>query len=208
MREDLINKLQPFVENFVDSLLKVNSDFEQKLKDLERDIFETKKISEELRLQKIENNHQVNIEKDKLSEKILKQIDLNNEINDELVKYNKLNSEINQKISKINENLKSSEIERELTFKKLESSKKIEEQYTIKLDLLKNDENINQKIKSELDERQKQINVREKIQNKKDEEQAVKQYQQNDSDLRLKAREKEVIRLIKRNQLEKIIGNS
>lgn len=208
MKNDLIERLKPFVSKFVDDILKIHEEFLEKNKELEYEIINLKKERQGLKAQIDENNHKLKLEQDKLDQERAKQTFLNNQVKDEISKYNKLNSGLVEKDSKSQENLKSSEIEKQMISDSLERAKSKEIEYTNKLDYLKKDEVLINNRNADLTSKERVINTKEKVVNKKQDENSLLASKLNDLDLNLKAREAEVNRLIKRYKLEKFVGGN
>lgn len=205
MKQELIERLNPIVEGFVDRLLGVHKEFVQKNEDLQKEVEQAQKMQADLKVQTAENARHLDLAKDKLAEERVKAVALNNEVKDEIAKYSVLNKSLEEKLATIDENFKSSKIEKELISEALEKAKKKESEYGDKLHSLKKDCDALQKQRLEINDQQKRADVRQKVQDNKDGDLASKINGLNDFDLKLKAREKEVNRLIKRYELEKFI---
>ena len=208
MKNDLIKRLMPFVETFVDSLLKVEDSIQEKVKELEREIEKAQSQQNELRVQKNENVAYLNSAKDKLAEERIRQVGLNGELSKEISKYGDLKNDYGRKLAEIEENLKSSRTDKEMVANALERAAKKSAEYNTKTELLKKDEIAQSNKDIELSEKEKNLNIKEKLLNKQAEENASRSSYLNDFDLKLKAREKEVQRLIKRYELEKFIKDN
>lgn len=205
MESELRKQLEPIINEFISKLLELEDKQSELNKDLANEIEKLKQEQKNLKIQKAENNHQLELAKDKLAEQKLIQDNLNNQIRDEIARYSELSKEYEQKIKDIEQNLKDSIVEKELVSEALARAKKEAEDYKIKTDYLAQDFTKLNNLKLELSEKDKYLLAKERALNKAEAELSEKAHQLNDIDLKLKAKEIEVDRLIKRYELEKFI---
>lgn len=209
MKQALLNQITPIIENFVDEILKSFGDIDKIRKDLiqkERqyqDLIEAKeKELAEIKKQKADSKAEIDA---KITE-------LENAKNDFTLKakgYEDLRNELAKKEKEIEDNLAKSRIELirakderthiEKIKEDIESTKK---NYELKLGFLKTDF-------AKLDEKQKAIDIENKKLKVRENEIFISETKQNqqahelsDRELKLKATEAEVNRLIKRYKLE------
>lgn len=205
MEAELRKLLEPIIKEFITKLLDLNNQRVELNKDLALEIEKLKQEQNNLKIQIIENDRQLNLAKDKLAEQRLIQDNLNSNIKDEIARYSELSKEYEQKIKDIEQNLKDSVVEKELVSEALARASKEAETFKAKTNSLAEDFAKLNNLKNELAEKEKYLSAKEKAVNKTETEVTEKAHKLNDIDLKLRAREVEVSRLIKRYELEKFI---
>jgi chromosome segregation ATPase len=205
MEVELRKLLEPVIKDFIAKLLELENKQVELNKDLASEIERLKQEQNDLKIQRAENDHQLSLAKDKLAEQRLIQDNLNSNIKNEIARYSELSKEYGQKIKDIEQNLKDSIVEKELVAEALARANKEADNFKAKTNSLADDFAKLNNLKNELAEKAKYLLAKEKAINKQETEVTIKANQLNDIDLRLKAREVEVNRLIKRYELEKFI---
>lgn len=213
MEAELRKLLDPIISKFIESLLKSRTEWEQKYKSalsqinesLSQELDKTQKERDSLKSQKEENEKVTYATKAKLEDAVAKQATLNNELSKEAAQYSKLSREYEEKIKAIADNIKNSEADKKSSLEELEKADKLLKDYTAKLNFLKQDFDKLALRQSEIEEKEKNIKTQEKALLNRDTELTERAHQLNDVDLKLRAREAEIDRLIKRYKLEQSI---
>ena len=213
MEAELRKLLEPIISKFIESLIKSRADWEQRYKSalsqinesLSQELDKTQRERDSLKAQKEENEKATSLTNAKLQDAVAKQTTLNNDLSKEAAQYSKLSREYEGKLKEIEENLKNSRVEKNIASDTLQKANKLLDDYTSKLNSLKQDFDKLALQKSEFEVREKDIKTKEKINLNKETELNEQAHNQNDTDLRLRAREAEVTRLIKRYKLEQSI---
>lgn len=213
MEAELRKLLEPIISKFIESLIKTRTEWEQKYKtalsqineNLTQELDRTQKERDSLKTQKEENEKITYATKSKLEDATTKQTILNNELSKEAAQYSKLSKEYEEKVKIIESNLKNSEADKKSSLEALEKADKLLKEYTAKINSLKQDFDKLALQKTELEGRERNIKIKEKALLNKDTELTERAHNANDNDLKLRAREAEVARLIKRYKLEQSI---
>lgn len=209
MKQELIKKIAPIIETFVDDVLKSFEDIEkirksiiQKERELDDIIRDRDKEFSDIKKQKVN-------EKEVSDQKIT---DLEKEKDDYILKaqgYENLTNELKVKTKETESNLDKSKIEfirskdaRVQTEKIKEDAQKLKKDYELKLSSLKVDfeKNVNGDKKNE--EKDKKLTARENNSFANETRQNQRANDLNDQELRIKTERKEIDRLIKRYNLE------
>lgn len=205
MEAELRKLLEPVNNEFIRRLLEL----EEKQVSLNKGLIEEqerlKKEQAELKAQKQANDLQLSLAKDKLAEERLIQDNLNNQIKAEISRYADLSKEYEQKLKDIEQNLKDSVVEKQLVSDALLRASREAESYQAKTRSLADDFAKLKQQKAEQEEKEKYLLAKEKALNKTETETTQRAHQLNDIDRKLKAREIEVDRLVKRYKLERFI---
>src|SRR3990167_5734249 len=208
MLVDFKKLLEPLIDKFIGELQRIERERLEFNRDLVFEIEKTRKGQDNLKIQAAENYNHLSLYKDKLAEERVQQVGLNNQLKDEIARYSKLSKEFEIKLSEIEQNYKNSQVEKELISDALSRAKKKEDEFAAKTQSLKDDFSKLNTLKNELGEKEKNLIARVKAADKRETDLIAKGNQLNDTEFCLKAREKEVDRLIKRYELEKFIKES
>ena len=208
MLVDFKKLLEPLIDKFIGELQRIERERLEFNRDLVFEIEKTRKGQDNLKIQAAENDKHLSLYKDKLAEERVQQVGLNNQLKDEIARYSKLSKEFEIKLSEIEQNYKNSQVEKELISDALSRAKKKEDEFAAKTQSLKDDFSKLNTLKNELGEKEKNLIARVKAADKRETDLIAKGNQLNDTEFCLKAREKEVDRLIKRYELEKFIKES
>jgi len=213
MEAELKKLLEPVINKFIESLVKARLDWEHKYKTALTQINESlaqelegfRKGQESLKAQKEENEKVTALTKAKLEDAVAKQTTLNNDLSKEAAQYTKLSKEYAEKLKTIEDNLKSSSSDKSLTAEALEKANNAFKNYQAKLNSLKQDSDKILLQQSQIEEREKITRSKEKANLNEESKQIEEAHRLNDVELKLRAREAEVNRLIKRYKLEESI---
>jgi len=209
MKQELIKKLMPVVEEFVDDVLKSFDDIEK----IRASITQKELLYQDLIQQKEKELSDIRIRKasDKkyLDEKITALEDSKNKHADKERLYESLNAEVERKRKDIDNDLDNARLElirakdiRMQAEKVKADSEKSRNDYNLKLNSLKQDDEKIKKEKEEQGQRNKSLNVRDKDICEKETRNENRTLELNDLDLKIKVDRKEIDRLIKRYKLE------
>lgn len=205
MKQELLSVLEPALNKFIADLIKIHDQRLEQLREAEKQVENLHRQRAEAKEQENENNRSAQAALDKIAEERLKQVQLNNQINDEIARYNKLVKEYETKVFEQEETLKGIRAEKEMISRSLDAAKKKEEVLANTTLFLKEDrEKLNAKTR-ELEEREKKLFISEKVIDKRERDYEDKEKRFEYIDLNLRSRELEVKRLIKRYNLEKFI---
>ncbi len=213
MEVELKKLLEPIISKFIESLVKTRESWEAKYKSvltqfnesLSQELDKTQKERDSLKSQKEENERETALKKAKLEDAVAKQTTLNDELSKQAAQYSKLSKELEEKLKEIEENHKNSKLEKDITASTLDKANNLLAEYKAKLNSLKTDFDKLAIQQSQIEEREKNIKAKEKLNLNEETRLNEKAHEQNDTDLRLRAREAEVNRLIKRYKLEQSI---
>lgn len=213
MEAELRKLLEPIINNFIQSLTKTREIWEAKYKSalsqinesLTQELDKTQKERDSLKSQKEENEKETALKKAKLDDAIAKQTTLNDELNKQAAQYSKLSKEYEEKTKEIEENHANSKLEREIAVHTSEQARNLQAEYQTKLNSLKPDFDKLATREQEVTERERNNKIQDKVLLDRDTELTTKAHNLNDIDLKLRAREAEVNRLIKRYKLEQTI---
>lgn len=213
MEAELKKLLEPIINKFIETLIKTREDWEAKYKSalfqinesLSQELDKTQKERDSLKTQKEENEKETALKKAKLEDAVAKQTTLNDELSKQAAQYSKLSRELEEKLKEIEENHKNSKLEKDITASTLDKANNLLAEYKAKLNSLKTDFDKLTLQQSQAEEREKNIKAKEKLNLNKETELNEQAHKQNDTDLKLRAREAEVNRLIKRYKLEQSI---
>ncbi len=91
MKERLLERIEPFVRDFVNDLLKLHVDAERRVEDTQKDHETFQKYKENIRYEEQQGKKRIQDKQDKLDTEVLKFKDLQEDVSNELSKYNNLN---------------------------------------------------------------------------------------------------------------------
>jgi DNA repair exonuclease SbcCD ATPase subunit len=213
MEAELRKLLEPIIAQFIQSLTKTREVWEAKYRSalsqinesLSQELDKTQKERDNLKTQKEENEKSSALTKAKLEDAVAKQTTLNDELNKQAAQYYKLSKELEEKLKEIEENHANSKLERESAVHTSEQARNLQAEYRAKLNSLKVDFDKLALQKDELAEREQNVKAKEKANLNESTRLTEEAHRQNDIDLKLRAREAEISRLIKRYKLEQSI---
>lgn len=205
MESELKKLTEPIIKGFIDKLLAIENQRTELNNDLAREIEQLRQQQQDLRIQKDDNDKTLRVAKENLEAIKLAHTNLNEQLKDEINKYSEAKREFESKTKALEQGLKDVAIEKQIVAELSAKNKEKALAFEAKDKALDNDRVNLDERKADLDKREKTILSQEKEANKKETELFNKAHELNDLSLKLKAREAEVNRLIKRYELDKSI---
>ena len=160
--KELLELINPIVKKFIDSLLKIEQERENRNDILQKEIAKTLEERKLLKSQEIENDKKLQVHQGKLNEEIERYKTLQTQLTGETTKTNKLNAELETKNGKADNTLKNAEAERNLAVMEREEQQKITQKFNNRLESLKEDDKKIEEKNRLLAEREGKVGIREK----------------------------------------------
>lgn len=151
--DELKNYLMPFLEDFVDDLILVQTEIANKDREAEIRLESIDKQQKDFKEYTNSENKRLKVIQDKLEDEIARYKKLQAELQEEITQYNRSINEQSVLNNKVKETLDGAEAERKLALEERKKQEKATQDYAVKTELLNADREIIEKRKRELEDR-------------------------------------------------------